>query len=343
MKRLIVFLFAALGGITAAWAGDAIPQAVSVTPVRSEAIADRVVSYGNLVPSRTVNIAPQLAGRVAALLFTDGQSVTAGQVLVRMDSSIAEAQLRSARARLKTDLQDLRRAEDLAKEGVKPAEALEQTEARVVESQSALEVSQRRFDQLTLSAPFAGQVGAHQVDTGSFIAAGRTIVQLDDTSNLHIEFRMPGTVALSVHQGMPVQVEMPGGSGSLVGKLSFIDPSISIDTRSVLLRAVVKRPGPEVRPGFYVRVSLVVARHPHALVVPSGAIIPDLAASYVFVVGADNVAHRRRVTLGLSDLGRVELLSGVTAGEQVVTVGQFRLRDGDKVKIVPATATAAGG
>ncbi len=150
---------------------------------------------------------------------------------------------------------------------------------------------------------------------------------------------MPGAVALHVHQDMPVRIEMPDGGGSLVGRLSFVDPSISTDTRSVLLRAELPSPGPEVRPGFYVRVSLVIGERPHALVVPADAIIPDLADSYVFVVDGHNVARRRRVTLGLSDADKVELRSGVTAEEPVVTVGQFNLRDGDKVKIVPAVTS----
>ena len=342
MNRPVVFLLAALAIVVAARAGELIPQAVSVTPVRIESISDRVIAYGNLVPVRTVNIAPQVPARVAALLFTDGQSVAAGQVLVRMDSTIAEARLVSARARLQTDLQNLQRARELTNQGVNSVEALQQAEVQAAESQSAVDVSQRTLDQLTLWAPFAGQVGTHQVDAGSFITAGETIVQLQDTNNLRIEFRMPGTVALHVREGMPVQIEMPAAAGSLVGTLSFIDPSISTDTRSVLLRATVQRPGPEVRPGFYVRVSLVIGEHPHALVVPADAIIPDLADSYVFVVDRDDVVHRRTVTLGLSDADRVELLSGVTAGDQVVTVGQFRLRDGDKVKVVPAD-TAAGG
>ncbi len=153
MKHLVVFLLAALGTITAARANGSIPQAVSVTPVRTEAMADRVVAYGNLVPSRTINIAPQVSGRLTAVLFTDGQSVAAGQVLVRMDSAVAEAQLQSARVRQQTDLQNLQRVRDLANQGVNSVEALQQAEAQVVESRSALEVSQRRLRQ-------ANRVGA---------------------------------------------------------------------------------------------------------------------------------------------------------------------------------------
>jgi RND family efflux transporter MFP subunit len=106
----------------------------------------------------------------------------------------------------------------------------------------------------------------------------------------------------------------------------------------VLLRALVPNTGQQLRPGLYVRVSLDLETHPDALVVPIDAIANDLNDSYVFVVDAKNIAHRRPVTRGLTDGRQVELLTGVTAGEQVVTVGQFRLRDGDTVKIVPPQA-----
>jgi len=203
-------------------------------------------------------------------------------------------------------------------------------------------INERRVSQATLKAPFAGTLGSSRIDVGAFVTSADVIVQLQDTANLDIEFRMPSSVALQVSAGMPVHIQVPGTTTDRMvdGKLTFIDPAISTDTRSVQLRAVVHNVH-QLRPGLYVRVSLDLRTVPDALVVPVGAISNDLANSYVFVVDDKNVAHQRTVTVGLIDGGQAQLTSGVKEGDQVVTIGQFRLRDGDAVKIVPAPADKA--
>ncbi|MBN8898714.1 MAG: efflux RND transporter periplasmic adaptor subunit, partial [Rhodospirillales bacterium] len=188
----------------------------------------------------------------------------------------------------------------------------------------------------TLRAPFGGKLGSRKVDVGAFVSGGETIVRLEDTSELQIEFRMPSEVAPRVKEGMPVRITLPGSDTALTGELNFIDPTVSTDTRSVLLRAVVANQGTTVRPGLFVRVALDLSVHQNALVVPVAAISSGLASAHVFVVDDKSVAHRVAVTLGLSDGEQVEVLSGLKAGQSVVTIGQFRLRDGDTVKVVPA-------
>jgi membrane fusion protein (multidrug efflux system) len=317
-------------------------QSVSTVPVRVMPMVENIASYGNLVSQRSVNIVPQTPGQVKQILFSDGQTVTAGAALVLMDSSIAQAQVQATRAQSDTDTQNLRRTQSLSRQGLESTYSLEQAQSRASASAANVTIDERRLEQLTLRAPFAGRLGSRQVDVGAFVLTGDTIVRLDDTAELQIEFRMPSTVALRVTQSMPVHVQVPGTESdqTVDGSLSFIDPTISTDTRSVLLRALVPNTGQQLRPGLYVRVSLDLDTHPDALVVPIDAIANDLNDSYVFVVDDKNIAHRRPVTRGLTDGRQVELLTGVTVGEQVVTVGQFRLRDGDTVKVVAPQADA---
>jgi membrane fusion protein (multidrug efflux system) len=320
-------------------AAEVAVQSVSVVPVRVAPMVESIASYGNLVSQRSVNIGPETAGQVRQILFTDGQTVPVGAALVLMDSSIAEAQLQSSRAQADTDAQNLRRTQSLSRQGLDSTYSTEQAQSRAAASQADVKINERKLAQLTLRAPFGGTLGSRRVDVGAFMAGGDTIVRLEDTSELQIEFRMPSTIAPQVSQGMPVHVEVPGASSSekVDGQISFIDPTISTDTRSILLRAVVPNTGRQLRPGLYVRVSVDLRTHDDALVVPVGAVSNDLNASYVYVVNDKNIAQQRVVTTGLSDGEQVELLTGVTAGEKVVTVGQFRLRDGDLVKVTAPT------
>jgi membrane fusion protein (multidrug efflux system)/multidrug efflux system membrane fusion protein len=316
-------------------------ESVSVQPVRVIPMIERVASYGNLVSERSVKIVPESSGTVRQILFQEGQFVQAGEPLVVLDGGIAEAQLQSARAQAEADLQNLRRTQSLTRQGLDSTYSLEQAQSHAAASQADVKINERKLAQYTLRAPFSGSLGTCRIDVGAFVGAGNTIVELQDTSKLQIEIRLPSTVAPRITREMPVYVKVPGTDAApeAEGRLSFIDPAISTDTRSILLRAVVENTN-KLRPGLYVRVSINLSTHEHALVLPVGAISTDLNGSYVYVVDAKNTAHQRAVTVGLNDGTNAEILTGVKEGELVVTIGQFRLRDGDEVKIVPAPADA---
>ena len=352
MKRPIVFVgilvIAAVAG-GAAWyskhkpaahteaSGNTVFVPVSVKEVTTQRMVNRVTSYGNLVPQRTVNIVPNESGQLIKLLFKDGQSVETGTPLAVMDNRIAQAQVQSSQAQYDADVLNLKRTESLANRSLDSMRSLEQAQSRAAVSQSDLLINQRKLDQLTLRAPFPGTLGAHNVDEGAYLNTGQTIVRLDDTSQFEIEFRMPASVAPLMKDGMPIHVRLPGKEDEVdsVGKLSFIDPVASTDSRSVLLRALVPNKQGVLRPGLFVHVRLDLDAHDNALVVPVSAVLLELSGSYVFVVDDKNIARRRLVQTGLSDDMMIEIVTGLKAGEKVVTIGQFRLSDGDAVKIVP--------
>ena len=171
-------------------------------------------------------------------------------------------------------------------------------------------------------------------------------MRLDDTSQFEIEFRMPASIAPQMKDGMRIHVRLPGRGGDemdSIGRLSFIDPVVSTDSRSVLLRALVPNKGGMLRPGLFVHVRLDLDAHDNVLVVPVSAVLLELSGSYVFVVDDKNIAKRQLVETGLSDDRMIEIVKGLKKGEKVVTVGQFRLSDGDAVKIVPEPEAGQAG
>src|SRR6185312_9338744 len=296
LKRPIVFVailvVAAVAG-GAAWyskhkpaahteaSGNTVFVPVSVREVTTQRMVNRVTSYGNLVPQRTVNIVPNESGQLIKLLFKDGQSVETGTPLAVMDNRIAQAQVQSSQAQYDADVLNLKRTESLANRSLDSMRSLEQAQSR---------------------AAFPGTLGAHNVDEGAYLNTGQTIVRLDDTSQFEIEFRMPASVAPLMKDGMPIHVRLPGKEDEVdsVGKLSFIDPVASTDSRSVLLRALVPNKQGVLRPGLFVHVRLDLDAHDNALVVPVSAVLLELSGSYVFVVDDKNIARRRLVQTGLS-------------------------------------------
>ncbi len=361
MKRPIVFValvavVAAAGGAVwyskhkheaapAATAANVVYVPVSVSEVQVARMVNRVTSFGNLVPQRTVNIVPNEAGQLIKILFKDGQIVETGTALAVMDNRIAQAQVQSSQAQYEADVLNLKRTESLANRSLDSTRNLEQAQSKAAVSQADLLINQRKLDALTLRAPFPGTLGAHNVDEGAYLNVGQTIVRLDDTSQLEIEFRMPSSVAPQMKDGMPIHVRLPGreDDDDIVGKLSFIDPVVSTDSRSILLRALVPNKRSMLRPGLFVHVRLDLDAHDNAIVVPVSAVLLELSGSYVFVVDDKNIAKRRLVETDLSDDKMIEITSGLKKGERVVTVGQFRLSDGDAVKIVPAPDAGQAG
>jgi len=318
--------------------------AVETAPAARTPMTDRVTSYGNLIPLRSVDIVPEAPGQVEKILFTDGQQVATGTPLVVMNSRIAEAQMQASRAQAEADQQNLRRTESLTKRGLDSTYSLEQAQSRAAVSTANLAIDQQKLQRQTLRAPFAGTLGTRLVDVGAYLNGAEKIVRLDDVSQLQIEFRVPSGVITHIADGTLVHVTIPVGGDDIEtkGRLSFVDPAVSTDTRSVLLRAVVPNTGNRLHPGLFVRVNVDLDVHPNALVVPVAAVTRDLNGAYVYVVTDKKIVRRQAVETGLSTDTLVEIVSGLQVGEQVVTVGQFRLQDGDPVDIVTRPAEAKG-
>lgn len=350
MKRLLVaLLLLALGGggyayyakmkdaqpaATTTPAAAAIP--VQTAPAGTATVTDTLPAYGSLRPRLQVTITAPQAGPLRRILFADGATVAAGTPLASLDDSVAQAQVNSARARLQTDQQNLRRVTDLARRGLDSTQSVEQAQSTVAASQATLQVNERQLELTTLHAPFAGALGTRFVDEGAMLNTGDRIVTIEDRSRLFVEIRVAGRYLPRLRAGMPVELDVPDIQEHLgQGALTFVDTSVSMDTRSVLLRAEIDNPEDRLTPGLFVRVTLQLGTRPDAVVVPEDALVQELVGSFVYVV-EDGVARRRAVTLGTRQPGTVEVRTGLKAGERIVTVGAFRLRDGDRVQEQPA-------
>lgn len=349
---LLVLLALGLGaGGTYAWRMRAVPpppapHAAPATPVRvapaqTATVADDLPAYGNLRPRLEVTITAPQAGQLREILFVDGSTVAVNAPLAVMDNRVDKAQVDSARARLAADQQNYRRVRDLARQGLESTHSVEQAQSQVAASLSALRVSEARLELTALRAPFAGTLGTRHADPGAMLNAGDKIVVLEDRSKLLVEIRVPSRYLPQVRPGMEVSLDVPYLAENLGrGRLILVDGSVSADTRSILLRAEVDNSAGRLTTGLFVRVVLRLAMRPDAVVVPEQAVVRELVGAFVFVV-EDGVAKRRAVQLGVYRDGIVEVAQGLKAGERVVTVGAFRLRDGDRV--MEAAAVAGGG
>jgi len=316
--------------------GQGIP--VEAAPVRIEAVADEVSAVGTLRSNESVIVRPEIAGRISAIGFDEGEPVEAGQVLVSLDDSTHQAELADARAALKLAESNFRRLDELFDRGSTSARERDEALARLESTRAALQLSQARLDKTDVAAPFSGILGLRRVSPGDYVTPGQDLVNLEDIDPIKVDFRIPERFLASLSTGQHIRVRVDAFPGGVFdGEVYAIDPQIDPAGRSIAIRARIANPDRILRPGLFARVRLIVEERSDAMVVPEQAIVPRGERRYVFRV-VDGKATLTEVRLGQRRAGDVEVLEGLGAGDVVVTAGQLKIRDG-----VPVTVLDAGG
>lgn len=331
-------------------AQDGAPQGMPVeaAPVEVRPMADEVLVVGSLRANESVVIRPEIAGRIAGISFEEGGTAEDGQVLVRLDDASRAAELAQAEANLDLARRNFSRADELYRRQNLAASTRDEALARLRVEEATVDLARVHLAKTVLEAPFAGLLGLRRVSPGDYVSAGDPIVALEDVDPIKVDFRVPEVFAHRLAAGQPVRMTVDAVPGeTFEGMVYAIDPQVDEQGRSVLLRARVPNEGGPLRPGMFARVTLVLDARPNALVIPEQALIPQGTDHIVFKVVDGKVAPQP-VTLGQRRTGLVEVTSGLSAGDMVITAGQIKVRPGQPVTVVPSgpppgEAGGAGG
>lgn len=319
------------------------PSPVETAAVKTGTVSDVVEAVGTLTANESVTIAPEIAGRITALSFEEGQLVEKGETLVELDSAILEGELKQAQSELALAEDAFARASQLAKKGSGTVVALEQATAQRAAARVRVGLAEARLAKTKLSAPFSGVAGLRNISIGNFVTAGQAIVTVTNIDPIKVDFRLPETYLGSLRQGQKVELRVDAfPDRRFEGEVYAIDPVVDVNGRAVKLRARIPNKDRALAPGLFARVSLTTGARENAMLAPESALVPQPTGPTVFVV-KDGVARQRAIKLGKRLPGQIEVLEGLEAGEQVVTAGQMRLREGARVNVQSRQAEAAGG
>ena len=333
------------------------PVSVEVTTVRAMALQDDAQAVGTLRSRQSVVLRPEVSGRIARIAFTDGATVRRGQLLVQLDDVLQQAELSQAQAQLSIAQANLRRNEELVAQAFVAQRVLDESRAALQVAQAQVALAQARLARMRIVAPFDGTLGLRNINLGEYVKDGADLVNLEDTSQLTVDFRLPERSQSRLAAGQSVSVELDALPGRrFEARVQAIDPLLDANGRSIAVRAVLPpASGSELRPGMFARVTTVFATDEAALMVPEEAVVPQGGKQYVIVLdkqgegdGAKLVSRRVEVQLGVRRGAQVQLVQGVAAGDAVVVAGQQRLqRDGTPVRVVdmaqpPGTGAPAG-
>ena len=313
--------------------------ATRVALARAERVpfARGVAAVGSLRSDESVVLRPEVAGRIQKLNFTEGAMVKAGQVLVQLDDAIPRAELAQAQANLSLSQSQFKRSEALQKQGFVSQQARDEARSALQSQQASASLARARLDKLTIRAPFDGMVGLRAVSPGDFVSEGQDLAPLVAIDPLKVDFRVPELYLTRLKVGQTLSLRLDALPGDVrEGRVLAVSPVVDAGGRSVLLRATVANPDRTLRPGMFARVQLVFNEE-QALVVPETALAPSGENQYVFRV-RDKKAQRVMVTLGERRDGRVEILSGLEPGDDVVVSGLQRVSDGATVEPLPEGA-----
>ncbi len=319
------------------------PQAVTVEAARvvRAALPQVITAVGSLRSDESVTLRPEVAGRIATIGFAEGQRVQKGSVLVRLDPTVNEAEVKQARANMTLAKSKYDRAVDLAKSNFISGQARDEAESNMKVADAALAVAEAKLAKTEIKAPFSGIIGLRQVSVGDYVKEGADLVNLEAVDPLKVDFRVPEIYLKQVRAGQALEIALDAIPGrTYAGRVFAINPLVDAAGRAIVIRAQVSNPDTSLRPGMFARVRLITEERRDALVVPEQALVPFGSEQFVFRV-VDGKAQRGRVEIGQRGDGKVEIRQGVGPDDVIVVAGQLKLRDGVPVTLSRPALQAA--
>ncbi|MBD9415951.1 efflux RND transporter periplasmic adaptor subunit [Pseudomonas sp. PDM16] len=307
---------------------------VEVAQPERTLVRDELITFGSLRSDESTMIRPEVEGRIAILYFQEGQAVKSGDLLVGLDDAIARAELAQARANLDLAEKSFARAQMLFKRGASNAQALDEASSQQQAARASLALSQARLDKTQIRAPYDGVLGLRLVSIGDYLSPGEDIVNLEVLDPLKVDFRVPQKAVSQVRIGQVVELTLDTFGGErFQGRIIALNPRLDEVGRSQAIRAQVANSDHRLKPGQFVKVSVILAERPKALVIPEEAVMPMGQLLFVNLV-VDGKVERRQIRIGQRLRGRAEVVEGLQGDETVISAGWQKVGPGDEVRTV---------
>jgi membrane fusion protein (multidrug efflux system) len=319
------------------------PTTVSSATVKEEDWAPVLSAVGSISAVQGAVVSAELGGTVSEVNFQNGSVAKKGDVLIKLDTSSENAQLRSAEADLELARQNLERARDLAGRKVISKSELDTAQSAFGQKKGMVDNMHSMTGKKEVRAPFDGQLGIRQVNVGQMINAGKEVVALTSLDPVYVDFALPQQELAKLTSGFEIRVRTDAvGSREFKGKLTAVNSMVDPVTRNVTLQGTLENPDHALRPGMFAKVEVLLPEKRKALVVPGSAISYAPFGDSVFIIekkkdektGKEIEAIRQQfVRVGEARGDFVAITDGLKPNETIVSTGVFKLRNGMSVTI----------
>ncbi len=305
---------------------------VTAQIVSYERLTNSVFTTGSILANEEVELRSEISGKIVEILFREGAFVSKGDLLVKINDSDLQAELRKAASKVKLVEEREARQRQLAENQMISQEDYESTLNDLEASKAEYDLIKAKIDKTEIRAPFSGVIGLREVSEGSFVTTSNIIARLQSLSNLKVDFAIPQKYAAQVKIGDELGFQLSGSAIRYKAKIYAIEPKIDPSTRTLKLRAICTETYKGLFPGAFANVEFNLKETEEAILITTVAIVPELKGQLVYLYKG-GVASPQKVELGLREEKRVQIISGLAKGDTLITSGILQIRPGAKVKI----------
>ena len=305
---------------------------VSAYVLKNEKLSNEVYASGTIMANEEVQLQPELSGKIIKINFQEGSKVSKGQLLVKINDADLQANYKKLQLQYKLAEERMDRQKKLlAISGISQEEFdILQSEYNVVKAE--MDYATAQIEKTEIRAPFDGIVGLKNVSEGAYVSPSIVIASIQQINPVKIDFSISERYSSVVKKGDKLSFRIEGNDQVLKGQVFAVEPKIDMATRTVQVRAVCPNPKGDIYPGAFARVQLALNDIDSALMIPSEAVIPDLKGKKVYRIKNGQAEYVKIIT-GLRTDEMIQITSGLTAGDTVITRGIMSLKPGSHVQV----------
>jgi membrane fusion protein (multidrug efflux system) len=298
---------------------------VNALLVSSKPIVEYINSAGTLMADEAVELSFESSGRIIELNIREGQKAQKGALIAKINDNELQAQLDKLNVQHKlAEDREMRQRALLRREAISQ-ESYEQslTELQVLKADIAQ--LEAKIEKSSIRAPFDGIIGLRYTSEGAFVSPGTPVTQMVKITPLKVDFSIPERYAGVVQAGAPVLFRVDGYSKPFTAKVYAVEPQVDSKTRTLTVRAIYPNANEELMPGRYVTVELQIKMFSNAIAIPSEALIPEMNGAKVYLYKGGK-AHPVPVSTGIRTESEIQIVSGLAAGDTLITSGILQMR-----------------
>lgn len=300
--------------------------------IQGQPFSDFLSLSGSLEADEQIELHSEISGIVESINFSEGSRVGQGQMLIRINDAELQAQLSQAMTRNNLAAENERRAKLLLEKEAISQEEYDIASADFRTAQSQIQLIRAQLSKTVIRAPFSGTIGLRNISKGSYVTPATIIAQLVNTNRLKVSFSIPEKYANKVRVNNQIKFNVQGVEGEFTAKIYATEPSVEMNTRTLLVKAITPNPNAQLIPGTFANIIFPLETLENGLLVPAEALIPIQNGKKVFVM-RNKKAKEVLVETGARTDSAVLITSGLIAGDTVLTSGVMSLRDGSPVQV----------
>lgn len=318
------------------------PVPVEVKVIKPELILNSVSSTGSILANEKADIRPEISGRITKILFEEGTVVRKNKLLVKINDSDLQAQLK------RNEAQGILLASDESQKAkLLEIKAISQDEYDAAKSalqvnQADKQLLQAQLDKTEIYAPFDGQVGLRTISVGNYIASNTLIATIQQLDPVKIEFDVPEKYSSFIQAGMDISFATDATDSTFSAKVYAVESAINSETRTLKVRARCPNYSNRLKPGSFARVDMILEKFPEGIKVPSEAVLSSIDGNSVFIC-KNGKARLVAVKTGIRTDNEIQLTAGVEPNDSLIVTGLLQLNDGASVMIKNKAAESQSG